>query len=248
MNDGAGDDFPNIIPLGLDGMLVRFADTLSDSGNRAALAFRGVVDGAGIRGIRETSTSLASTFIAFDPVALSHDRLHATLRELLAGRDWSDAPLPGGRTRWTVPVCFEGACAPQLADAAALAGVSPDRAVRDLTARPLRALALGYAPGQAYLGTLDANWNLDRQSALTRSVPLGAVIVAVRQVIMFATSGPTGWRQVGLTRFRCFRPDHGERPIPLAPGDEVRLRAVSEDEMQRLAGQPDAGATSEALA
>ncbi|WOI57407.1 5-oxoprolinase subunit B family protein [Palleronia sp. LCG004] len=238
---------PRLTPLGLDGMLVTFADELSDEANRAALAFRAEIEAQGWDGIEETATSLCSAFVSFDPVRLPPTDLQARLREILSARDWCAAELPASRTRWTIPASFEGDHAPQLADAAQLAGMSVEKAVREICAEPLRALALGYAPGQAYLGSLPDHWDLSRQRDLTPTVPEGAVVTAVRQVIVFATSGPTGWRQIGMTRFKGFRPDDRDKPITLAPGDEVQLRAVSAPELDRLADEPMAGATSEVI-
>lgn len=237
---------PRITPLGLDGVLVSFADTLSDPANRAALAFRAEIDAQGWEFLREAATSLTSTYLAFDTAQISHADLTGRLSALLNQQDWLQASLPADRARWTIPVCFETDCAPHLAEAADLAGVSPDAAIAELTAKPLRALALGYAPGQAYLGTLPAHWGLDRMRDLTPKVPLGAVVTAVRQVIVFATSGPTGWRQIGLSRFEGFRPQSDTDPIALSPGDEVQFTRISRDDLDRLSG-PDGGATREPL-
>lgn len=244
----SGDDptLPWLTPLGLDGLLVTFADDLDDAANRAALAFRARVDAADIEGVTETATSLASTYLAFDPACTDLDTLGTQVRNLLDGQDWFAADLPGGRRRFTIPTCFEGDHAPQLAEAAERAGLSPEAAVDEICARPLRALALGYAPSQAYLGELDAHWNIPRQSGLTPNVATGAVVVAVRQVIVFATSGPTGWRQIGMTRFHGFRPGDRDRPILLAPGDEVRLRPVGAAEFDTLS-PPDGGVEIEEL-
>lgn len=238
---------PRLTPLGLDGMLVTFADTMTDPANRAALAFRAEIDAQGWTGLRETATSLCSAYLSFDPAVLTPVDIQSRLRELLTDRDWLAEDLPPNRTLWTIPASFEGDHAPQLADAADLAGLSVDAAVREICAHPLRALALGYAPGQAYLGQLDAHWDLARQRDLTPTVAEGAVVTAVRQVIVFATSGPTGWRQIGMTRFRAFRPDDSDRPIALAPGDMVQLRAVSRNELARLADTPLAGAVAKAV-
>ena len=230
---------PRLTPLGLDGLLITFADSLDEAANRAALAFRAAVDAEAWDVVTETATSLASAYLTFDPALTAYDALHDRASRMLDSRDWRDAPLPSGRRRFTIPACFEGDHAPQLDAAAAAAGLDRDQAVTQICADPLRALALGYAPGQAYLGELPPAWDIARRSDLTR-VEIGAVVVAVRQVIVFATSGPTGWQQVGMTRFRGFRPDDPDRPIAIAPGDEVRLRPVSAAELDALA-PPDGG-------
>ena len=239
--------FPRLTPLGLDGLLVTFADRLDEAANRAALAFRAAVDDAGWEGVVETATSLASTFVAFDPTRLTRDSLSTRLRDLLGTRAWLAAELPTGRRRLTIPVSFDGDHAPQLDEAADLAGLTRSQAIEEICARPVRALALGYAPGQAYLGELDAHWNIDRQRDLTPRVETGALVTAVRQLIVFATTTPTGWRQIGMTRFHGFRPDDPDRPIVLAPGDEVRFTPVSAAKLDALSA-PEGGATVEDIA
>lgn len=242
---------PRIVPLGLTGVAVSFSDRLGEAANRAALALRRRVEAEEMPGVVETASALTSAYIGFDPAETDLKKLAARLQDLIDGADWSDVPLPDGRRRWHIPVCFEGDHAPQLDEVAELTGLSPDDAVTDLTADPLRALSLGYAAGQPYMGILPDRWDIPRQSGLTNTVPRGAVVVAVRQAIIFATSAPTGWRQVGLTRFRCFRPENDETPIPLSPGDEIQMRAVDADTLDKLARDDDsgdAGATSEPVA
>lgn len=239
---------PRITPLGLDGLLVTFSDALDDAANRAALAFRAAIEAESWDGVRETASTLASTYIAHDAETLSPATLRARVEALAGSRDWGRVELPPGRRRFILPACFEGDHAPQLAEAADRAGRTPADAVADLCAAPLRALALGFAPGQAYLGELPPHWALDRQTGLTPRVETGAVVTAVRQVIVFATFAPTGWRQVGQTRFRAFRPENGRTPIALAPGDEIRFEPIGAAEFDTLPrDDPDGGARIETI-
>lgn len=97
----------------------------------------------------------------------------------------------------------------------------------------MRVLTLGFAPGQPYTGELPPHWNIPRQQALTQSVPAGALVVAIRQLIVFTNATPTGWRHVGQTAFRNFRPD-SDTPIALSPGDEICFRSVSAAEYARI--------------
>ncbi len=83
--------FPVIRNTGLNGMLVTFADKISEPSNRAALAFHAALDTLATDQIGETSTSLASAFVRFDPVHLSHADPHALLADLRppAGNMWA---------------------------------------------------------------------------------------------------------------------------------------------------------------
>ena len=105
---------PEILPLGLDGILVRFADTLSEAANRAALAFRAEVEHDLPAGVTETATSLTSVLIRFRPGDTARARLEDDLRQRLARQDWYHAPLPEGRTLWRIPAVFGGEYGPQL--------------------------------------------------------------------------------------------------------------------------------------
>ena len=236
--------FPRIAPVGLSGLLVSFGDRLDEGANRAALAFRAELDAQGWDGVEETATSLVSAFVRFDPLALSPDALHGRLADLLATRDWTAAPLPGGRRHLSIPCAYGGAEGPQLDEAAEAAGLSPDRAIEELSQARVRVMTIGFAPGQPYLGQLAPHWDIPRLTGLTPRVPRGALVAAVRQLIVFANDTPTGWRQVGLTAFRCFRPDDAD-PFALAPGDEISFPAVPAADIARLReGADPAGGTT----
>ncbi|MGI9391498.1 MAG: 5-oxoprolinase subunit B family protein [Boseongicola sp.] len=227
-----------LLPIGPDGILVRFAEGLSETANRAALAFRSAVHAAGITGVSEVASSLTSVLVRFRPDQTSREALASILTDHLQSRDWTAADLPSGRRHWQLPAVFGGQSGPELKDVAAAVGVSPEEAVAELCQTRMRVLALGFAPGQPYLGFLGDKWDIPRRKELTAQVPLGAIVVAVRQVIPFATTAPTGWRQVGRTPFRGFAPDR-ETPIALAAGDEISFQSVELDAFETLAGADD---------
>lgn len=240
---------PHLADVGLAGVLVTFSDQLSEAANRAALAFRAELEVQGWAGVEETSTSLTSVFLRFDPLHLPHAELKARLGRLLESRDWYAAPLPERRRHWRIPTVYGGALAPQLAATAARAGMSIEAAEAGLSSARLRVLTIGFAPGQPYLGTLPPAWDLPRQSELTPRVPEGALVLAIRQLVLFAAPTPTGWAHVGQTAFRCFRPESAA-PFALRPGDEATFFAVGEDELARIrAGDAsgDGGAVSEVI-
>lgn len=224
---------PTVSVHGLDALVVRFGASVSEPANRAALAFRAALDKETLPGIEETASALTSVFVRFDPRAVSHDEMTRHLRTLLDGTDWFTADLGATRRLWRIPTVYGGAHGPQLDEAAQLAGVSPDAAVRELSQARVRVLAIGFAPGQPYLGELPQTWALPRQTGLTPEVPEGALTTAVRQFVLFANPSPTGWRHIGQTAFRCFRPE-ADDPFPLRPGDEVLFEAIAPDALDRI--------------
>ena len=241
-------DLADVLPLGPDGVLVRFSDRLSEPANRAALAFRAAIEQSKSEAVVETATSLTSVYLRFRPDLQDRAALVDALRSQLSERDWLSEPLPEGRHRWRIPATFGGADGPDLEESAALAGVAPETAIDEVCSTSLRVLALGFAPGQPYLGFLPDHWNIPRRSDVTPEVPRGAVVVAVRQVIPFANAAPTGWRQIGRTAFRCYDP--GLDPaIPLRAGDEVCFEPIDAGRLTRMIDEavPHGGAEKVAL-
>lgn len=239
-------DWPQIRTVGLSGVLVTFAGEMTEPANRAALALRAEVEAEGWDHVTETSTSLVSTFLSVNLALVSPDAITQRLRDLLSSRDWYDAPLPTGRTLWHIPTLYGTDLAPQLEEAAEAAGVDPDAAIAELSQSRVRVLTLGFAPGQPFSGMLSDTWNIPRQQGLTKEVPAGALVVAIRQLIVFTNPSPTGWRHIGQTAFRNFRPE-SDTPIALSPGDELCFPAITRDAFDKLRDDPTGGAETEAL-
>lgn len=225
--------FPRLSNIGLSGMLVTFSDQLTEPANRAALAFRTRLETEGWDGVEETSTSLTSVYIGFDPKRISHTRLAVELRTLLDIEDWFTSSLPQKRKLWRIPTVYGGKMGPQLAEAAELAGQSREAAIKQISSQKLRVLTIGFAPGQPYLGQLPAQWDIPRQSGLTAKVPVGALAIAIRQLVLFTAQTPTGWRHIGQTEFRGFRPE-SDTPFVLRPGDEVSFHPVDEETLANI--------------
>lgn len=233
--------FPRIAPAGLDGLVVSFADRFTDRANRAALALRAAVEAARWPEVVETAPSLVSVLVRFDPLATAPQVVGDRLQGLLDSRDWGDA-APGPARRLVIPACFDPDLAPQIDEAAEAAGL-PDRqsAIDSICGAELRVLTIGFAPGQPYLGELPACWDLPRQRNLTPRVPVGALGVAIRQMVLFAVDTQTGWRHAGQTAIRLFQPEAPD-PFVLRPGDALRFEPVSAARLSALRDDPMGGA------
>ena len=242
--------YPRITTVGLSGILVTFAERMDNAANRAALSFRAAVDAQGWPEVRETTMSLVSVYLVIDLVSEDIQAITERIAALLETNDWYAAPLPQGRTLWHVPTVYGTDLAPQLEEAAEVAGLDPDEAIRQLSTSRVRVLTIGFAPGQPYLGELDPVWNIPRQQALTKSVPSGALVVAIRQLVVFTSATPTGWRHVGQTAFRTFR-QNDSQPFALTPGDELVFPQITRAEYDRITAQDstgNGGAEREAIA
>ncbi|WP_172329607.1 allophanate hydrolase subunit 1 [Mangrovicoccus sp. HB161399] len=240
---------PEALPAGVDGVLLRFALRPHPDAMAAMQRLAAGLEADPPPGVTEISPALVSVFLRFDGRRTSREALAADL-EARAGHVLHDPPAaPVPSRRWHIPAAFGGAHGPQLAEVAELAGTSEEEAVRQICAADLGVLAIGFAPGQPYIGLLPENWGFPRMSALNPAVPQGAITVAVRQIVMFTADGTTGWRQVGRAGFRNFVADRSE-PVALRAGDAIRYVPVSASEYDGLAAAADGlgGARLEILA
>lgn len=234
--------FPRILPSGVDGLVVRFADRFEGGANRAALALHARIKAEAWPDVTETAPALVSTLLRFDPLATPFAALAERVARLLEG-DWQ-AAAPPARTL-IIPASFDPDLAPQIDEAAEAAGFpSREAAIDSICGADLRVLTIGFAPGQPYIGELPAIWDLPRQRSLTPRVPVGALGLAIRQMVLFAVETQTGWRHVGQTAMRLFQPGAAD-PFLLRPGDALRFEPVPAADIARLRDDPLGGARIE---
>ena len=230
---------PEILPLGLDAVLVRYATTWSEPANTAAQRLAAALTADPLPGQTEVAPGLGSLLLRFDRLKTTRVAIIGAVRDRL---DPAAAPEDAAQ-HWRVPACFGGAEGPQLTEAAALAGRSETALISELCATELRVLALGFAPGQPYLGTLPAHWQMPRLPALTPRVAAGTITTALCQIVLFAAPSPTGWRALGRTAFRPFSAT-AAAPFRLRPGDFLRFTPTSAENIAALTenGDPLGGA------
>ncbi|MCA1335048.1 5-oxoprolinase subunit B family protein [Pseudooceanicola marinus] len=234
---------PALLPLGLDGVLVRFGTTFTEEANRAARAF--AAEAAALDGVTEVVPAPASVLLRLDPLDQPADQVQGAARALLDSRDWLSLPPAPAARCWHLPVSFATAHAPDLPEVARITGLPEAEVVTRILAERPRVLAIGFAPGQPYLGQLPPVFDLPRRAQL-QDVPAGALTLAIRQMVLFSNASPTGWMQIGRAAFRPFQPDATD-PMPLCTGDEIRFHAVSDSELEALGADPMGGARLEVL-
>jgi KipI family sensor histidine kinase inhibitor len=236
---------PELRPLGVDGVLVRFARTLTETANARAIGFCDRMRDADVLGVTEVASSLVSVRIGFDPLLTNRATITQAIKTILTSEQ---ATQNSPRRLWRIPVAFGPDYAPQLKEVATLAGLTPQKAIAQIEATTVRVIAIGFAPGQPYLGMLPPAWDVPRQSTLTDGLPRGALITAVRQLIIWAADAPTGWRHIGQTAFRVYLPEAPD-PFAFEPGDAVQFSAVSDSDFRDIEANTDTngGAVCEVL-
>ncbi|KRE83939.1 hypothetical protein ASG89_12580 [Paenibacillus sp. Soil766] len=128
-----------------------------------------------------------------------------------------------------IPVCYEAAFGPDLADVAEYHQVRTEEIVYWHTSRVYPVYMIGFAPGFPYLGGMDARLTTPRKSVPRTRIPVGSVGIGGAQTGIYPFETPGGWQLIGRTPLRLFRPDTVP-PSLLQVGDQVKFVAITSDE------------------
>lgn len=207
----------SLVPLGDEAVLVRFAETLSEPANRAAIAFAARLEADPPEGAEEIVPGLVSVLVRM--------RRGTAFRRLcgeIGLRMGEAAPVAPGAAH-EIAINFDG---PDLDEVAEMLSLSRADFVAQHNAEPLRVLATGFAPGFVYCGFHPAALLVPRRRAVRPLVPAGTVLFAAGQTAIAATPIRTGWHVLGRTVFQNFDP-LAVPPTRLMAGDIVRFTVAA---------------------
>jgi inhibitor of KinA len=224
-----------IVPLGDCAVYIEFCDKLDLEVNAVVQRLALAVHAKALPWIRDVVPALGGLALHFDPdhPAVHGDALQASanlVQECLKGSLAESKEAP--RTV-EVPVCYEPQFAPDIEEIAKQVHLSVEEVAQRHAAAEYRVLMIGFAPGHAYMGGLDAKLVVPRRATPRALVAPGAVAIANEQTVVYPYAISGGWSVIGRTPLTVFDAER-EEPSLFASGDRVRFRAITGDEFTRL--------------
>lgn len=125
-----------------------------------------------------------------------------------------------------IPVRYGGEDGPDLSVVAAHAGMDIEAVARLHAATHYTVYFLGFQPGFAYLGGLDARLHATRRATPRLRVPAGSVAIGGAQTSIYPADSPGGWQVIGRSDVALFDPTRTPASL-LQPGDQVRFTIES---------------------
>lgn len=217
-----------IRPFGEAALLVE-----TDSASRAQALAAGLRDDP-IPGVTAGVPGFASLLVELRPLDADVDAVRTELERRLAVLA---PPVVAGRLH-AIPVVYGGEMGPDLADVAALTGLSVAEVVARHAAADMRVLFDGFAPGFAYIGELPSELRVPRLETPRTRTPAGSVAIAGAMSGIYPAALPGGWRVIGRTPVVLFDPRR-DPPAYLLPGDRVRFEPIDAAAWDERAGAPD---------
>jgi KipI family sensor histidine kinase inhibitor len=224
---------PVIKTVGENAMMVYLGDSVSPATAARVQAAVAIIERTLAAELIDLVPSYASVMVLFDALACDH----VDARRRLAGAlsQLGEAPPDSGRSV-TLPVYYAPEAGVDLEPLAERTGLSVDEVIALHSATEYRVYAIGFAPGFAYLGEVDARIAAPRHPTPRMRVPRGSVAIADRQTAVYPAASPGGWNLIGLCPVPMF--DQSANPcMPANVGDTVRFEPVSREEFLALGGQ-----------
>ncbi|MCB1687902.1 MAG: 5-oxoprolinase subunit PxpB, partial [Halioglobus sp.] len=138
--------------------------------------------------------SYASLLVLYDPLRSNRYDIARRIRSAL--QNPGPASAATGRTV-VLPVYYAAETGADLESLAARAGLSTAQVIDLHSATEYRVYAIGFAPGFAYLGEVDARIAAPRLSTPRARVPRGSVAIADQQTAVYPSESPGGWNLIG---------------------------------------------------
>lgn len=207
-----------LLPSGASAWLVE-VDAPSE-----VVALRDALAASAPDGVLELVPAARTLLVAVDAARLPLETAATWIRRAAARVPTSSGDVrPEEAAPVVVDVDYRG---DDLAETAALLGVTAEHLVARHTAASWRVAFIGFAPGFAYLVAEDWHFDVPRLDVARTRVPAGAVGLAAGYSGAYPRESPGGWRLVGRTDAALWDL-RAEPPALLVPGRRVRFRAVA---------------------
>jgi inhibitor of KinA len=220
-----------IFPLGDSAAVVGLGDDASLETHLRVKAFSNLLERRPPDAAIEHIPALTTVTVIYDAVARGYEEFAADLGDLL---EEIAEPFEAPESRVVeIPVCYGGEFGPDLAFVAEHNGLSPDDVVAIHSEPEYLVYMIGFAPGFPYLGGMSERIAAPRRDSPRQVIPAGSVGIAGRQTGVYPISTPGGWRLIGRTPLRLFRPEE-DRPTLLHAGDRVAFAPIRRDRYEEL--------------
>ncbi|WP_444677655.1 5-oxoprolinase subunit PxpB [Halomonas sp. E19] len=224
---------PRLESAGLDGWMVRLFERIDEQNLPWITALMRRSEAAFGAALVDLVPSYTTLLVVFDPLNLTpleaRHRLQALLHELVP-----DGATASGDVH-ELPTWYDPSVGPDLERVAGHTGMSVEKVIERHAGTDYRVFALGFAPGFAFMGLLDACLEMPRLATPRKWVPVNSVAIAGRQTAAYPAVTPGGWNLLGRTSVRLFDRDRDGFSL-LKVGDRVRFVPVDRHTFEARGG------------
>lgn len=229
-------DYP-IYPCGDCAVTLQIGAEISEQVNREVVCALNALRKADIIGVVELVPTYTSICIHYDPVMLSYETLQRTIGQIKINLSEDNQEAPGRIVE--IPVCYGGEYGPDLSFVAQHNGLTPEEVIKRHSEGEYLVYMLGFLPGFAYMGGMDASIACPRLESPRTKIPAGSVGIAGTQTGIYPLSSPGGWQLIGRTPLKMFAIHGDQTQFALSAGDRVRFVPITEETYREMEAAND---------
>lgn len=223
---------PVFRPIGDMGLLIRVGDSIDRETNSCVRRLVRRLESAPRPGLIEVIPAYNTVLINFDPLRSPMDSWIEFVESLDYRNPTEKIEYDIGRIV-EIPVLYGGEFGQDIEFVAKINNVSVHDVIRIHSSEEYFVYMLGFTPGFAYLGGLSPKIHAPRLDSPREVVPAGSIGIANDQTGIYPISSAGGWRLIGRTPLKLFRPQD-KSPFVYEAGDSIRFRSISPEEYESL--------------
>ncbi len=184
--------------------------------------------------ITEVVPSYTSIMIEFNLLKTQYSAIESRLQNLLETMDKESVKHTSALIE--LPVFYHQEVAPDLATLAQAKQMSVEQVIEIHCQTEYQVCAIGFAPGFAFLGSVDDKIAMPRHTSPRVKIPGGSVGIADKQTAVYPDDSPGGWQIIGNCPVKLFDPEC-DPMMPLSVGDKVLFKPMSRQAFIKQGGQ-----------
>lgn len=225
-----------IYALSENAVTLQFGQSISEETLRNINAYNTLLGKQPFPGMQTTVPAYATLSVFYDVWQVIQSNLpgkscYEKVSRYLQGLQSEPAHQTKPYDTVAIPVCYGGDFGPDLEVVAQVNKLTVEEVIKLHSSAIYKVFMIGFVPGFAYLGGMDANLTTPRKTTPRKAVPAGSVGIAGGQTGVYPMETPGGWQIIGQTPL-CLFDAKRSRPALLKAGDEVKFESISYTQFQ----------------
>jgi KipI family sensor histidine kinase inhibitor len=209
----------NSVNFRLEGFYIRFADQLDIEANQKLQALSNRLLEQPLPGMTDVFPAYVNLYVEFDANQIARETVKTWVRSHLLNLKMGLEINANTGREVEVRVRYDGE---DLEWIAAQTGLSVEEVIITHSSPSYWVFAVGFVPGQPFLGVLPEILRLPRRPTPRKRVEAHTVAMAIAQTGIYVLPTPGGWHLLGTALEATYDPRR-EKPFLLEPGDRVKF-------------------------